>query len=200
MNELTDVRMRPFDRFFATSSNAVDMSCSKTWFKLFTGGRFSVNVAIPVLSFTDKLTRLFVAEMAWPRTNDGPLTMVFNNGRRHHKDVALRSILTIDSNRRFVSLMDDLNGGGMRAESDGCPSSNGFQLQCVAGWRFSNATKSGLTLLRCYCSGCDLHDKQYYLEEKNVADMRHFDLVGNEVTVDRFGRENRALAPTFVSQ
>lgn len=94
--------MRPFDRFFATSSNAVEMSCSRVWFKLFTGGRLSVSVAIPVLSFTDKLTRLFVADMAWPRTNDGALTMVANNGRLHHTDVAFRSISTRLNRRRYV--------------------------------------------------------------------------------------------------
>lgn len=66
---LTDVRIRPFDRFFVTSSKAVEMSCSNAWFRLFTGGRFNVNVAIPVLSFTDRLTRLLVADTAWPRLN-----------------------------------------------------------------------------------------------------------------------------------
>lgn len=106
---LTDVRIRPFDRFFDTSSKAVEMSCSNAWFRLFTGGRFNVNVAIPVLSFTDRLTRLLVAETAWPRMNGAvPPDAMFKRPLLPNWDVTLRIISHSVSN--WFCLRDE-NGG-----------------------------------------------------------------------------------------
>lgn len=53
----TDVNINPFDLFLPTSVNAFEISFSNGVFKLLTGGRFNSNVAIPVLSSTDKLTK-----------------------------------------------------------------------------------------------------------------------------------------------
>lgn len=60
MSVLTDVKIMPLDRFLVRSSRADEMSVSKAVFKLFMGGRFSSSVAMPVLSFTVKLTNPFV--------------------------------------------------------------------------------------------------------------------------------------------
>lgn len=57
----TDVSMRPFERFLLMSVSAVEISCSNAVFKLLTGGRFSSSVAMPVLSSTDKFTKLYRA-------------------------------------------------------------------------------------------------------------------------------------------
>lgn len=61
MNLHTDVRIRPFERFLLTSASAVEISCNNVVFKLLTGGRFSSSVAMPVLSSTDKFTKLYRA-------------------------------------------------------------------------------------------------------------------------------------------
>lgn len=54
----TEVRIIPRDLLFNRSSNVLDSAVSSSKFKLFTGGRFSVTVAYPVLSFTSVITSL----------------------------------------------------------------------------------------------------------------------------------------------
>lgn len=52
---LTVVNIKPLDLLLPTSVNADEIACRTGVFKVFTGGWFSSNVAIPVLSSTDKL-------------------------------------------------------------------------------------------------------------------------------------------------
>lgn len=52
---ITDVSMSPLHLLLSTSLIVLRISVSSSRFKLFTGGRFKVNVAIPVLSFTSSL-------------------------------------------------------------------------------------------------------------------------------------------------
>lgn len=59
LSVLTDVKIMPFDRFLVSSSRADAISVSRAVFKLLMGGRFSSSVAMPVLSFTVKLTKPF---------------------------------------------------------------------------------------------------------------------------------------------
>lgn len=58
LSTLTDVKIIPLEWSLVSSSMTADISFKITVFKLFIGGRFSSNVAIPVLSFTVKFTRL----------------------------------------------------------------------------------------------------------------------------------------------
>lgn len=67
--------MRPFERFLPISVNAAEKSCSNAVFKLLTGGRFNSIVAIPVLSLTDKLTKLY-------RAADDEMLRI-KSGRKH---------------------------------------------------------------------------------------------------------------------
>lgn len=52
------------------------MSCSNAVFKLLTGGRFSSSVAIPVLSSTDKFTKLFLVAV-------DEMLRIIKSGRTH---------------------------------------------------------------------------------------------------------------------
>lgn len=57
----TDVKINPLERLSSTSSRAVAIALTSSRLTLFTGGRFNVNVAIPDLSFTSRLTSFVAA-------------------------------------------------------------------------------------------------------------------------------------------
>lgn len=86
----TVVKIKPFDLFLPTSVKADEISWSKGVFKLLTGGRFISNVAIPVLSSTDRLTKpsrgaddeMHRAEIVWKHFFTANILSKFLYGKR----------------------------------------------------------------------------------------------------------------------
>ena len=95
---LTLVKMTPLDLFAFSASKVFENSLKVSKFKLFTGGRFKVTVAIPVLSLTSTRMSSFDC-VDWNRTALSEKFLVVIGARRL-REFMMRTNLCLNFDRR----------------------------------------------------------------------------------------------------